>query len=400
LSASTVGAKAARRPAPGDAPFGLFERFPVFDGVRGVSILWVLLHHLPIPLTGWLGWIAVRGDLGVELFFAVSGFLVTRSLYQCIWQAPGRDAAPTSGIVRDFLARRVSRIFPPYYATLALLALLAIFVDHSLYQKILSIRDIAWSLLVYLYNYARPLTSGTPPGSLNIMWSLAFEEQFYLTLLLLFALFRKRLPTVLAYLGGISIAWRVIQAILFPASLKDPVLQFSLHLRFDAIAWGCLAWVYFEQLHAWCNRRIGLARWLPWLIVGLGSLVIYRHGMREGVLRAAVTYAGVSLSFTAGVVYLAVRPAGLVARFFAHRALVFVGVISYEIYLSHEVVIGVLVRFGVDNWPWIFTMLAAGLSIAVAAAGHILFSKPTQKWLRARLHTTRSGLESNASVPG
>ncbi len=52
----------------------------VLDGLRGLSILWVILHHVPLEMHPWIEFIRVRGDLGVELFFAISGILVTKSM--------------------------------------------------------------------------------------------------------------------------------------------------------------------------------------------------------------------------------------------------------------------------------------------------------------------------------
>ena len=91
---------------------------PALDGLRAIAILWVIIHHLPGQLGPDANVIAKRGPVGVELFFAISGFLVTRSLYQCIERA-AQQRRMTFAVVCDFAARRISRIWPPYFLALA-----------------------------------------------------------------------------------------------------------------------------------------------------------------------------------------------------------------------------------------------------------------------------------------
>ena len=97
--------------------FGLFDRhIPALDGLRAFSILWVVFHHLPLRaglLWSGLEFVRHRGELGVEIFFAISGFLVTRSLEQC-W----RSTATTAEATKEFFMRRLARIWPPYYIAL------------------------------------------------------------------------------------------------------------------------------------------------------------------------------------------------------------------------------------------------------------------------------------------
>ena len=160
-----------------------YDHFPFFDGVRALSILWVIIHHIPVGFPKWFEAIRIRGDLGVELFFTISGFLVVRSLHQSFLKSEN-----TARI--DFLKKRFFRILPPFYITLLLIGVMS-FVDKSLYSKLLSIKDIIWSFPLFLYNYFRSVTSGTIPGTLNIFWSLCFEEQFYLGLFFLSFLIQK-----------------------------------------------------------------------------------------------------------------------------------------------------------------------------------------------------------------
>lgn len=144
------------------------DRFPSLDGLRCLAILPVIWHHsTPRPLQGFLG----RGPLGVHLFFAVSGFLITTLLV--------REKCRTGTLsLSRFYARRSLRIFPLYYAVLALYTLRALWLlppspmrEHFLHN------------LPYFATYtANVLVDfGVPhPVIFGFAWSLSTEEQFYL----------------------------------------------------------------------------------------------------------------------------------------------------------------------------------------------------------------------------
>jgi peptidoglycan/LPS O-acetylase OafA/YrhL len=359
----------------------LYAKFPALDGVRGLSVLWVVTHHIPVDIPNWLWAFTLRGDLGVELFFAISGFLVTRSLFQCVDKA-SRAGEGLGHVVWDFIVRRVSRIFPPYYFILFFLGLVALFFDSSLLQKLSSINDILWSFPLYLYNYTRFTTTGTVPGSLNIMWSLAFEEQFYIFLLVLFCLFRKRFTTALFIACGVSITARLLQVFLSPTSIESVQVTFFPHLRLDSILWGCLGQIFFASLYEkWHGNRIftrlmGIAAFI------LPILITVAHQKIQDVRYLSVIYIFTALFYTQLILYMSFNPHSLLTRFFSTRFLVFVGVISYEIYLTHEIVLGVLVRMGVKQYPWTCFIGTIILSILVAWAFHVFFCKPTQRRLR------------------
>ena len=150
------------------------ERLPTLDGVRGLAILLVLAHNyllLESP-SGIAGYMTERvlnaGWVGVQLFFVLSGFLITWGLLE------SRD---TENYFRNFYARRVLRIFPLYYLMLILTFL--VLPALNFYPK--TIADDApcqWWLWLFLSNWSQPY--GICGNSLPHFWSLAVEEQFYL----------------------------------------------------------------------------------------------------------------------------------------------------------------------------------------------------------------------------
>src|SRR5438105_2987757 len=157
---------------------------PALDGVRGLAILAVLGGHLlisnDVAASFWVQKLLDIRDLlwiGVTLFFALSGFLITGILY---------DTLGSEGYFRTFYGRRALRIFPLYYGVLFALLLLT----HPLH---LNWHGQAWRLLTYTTNL--PFThewTSNPAAFVNLrhFWSLAVEEQFYLVWPLLIFLLR------------------------------------------------------------------------------------------------------------------------------------------------------------------------------------------------------------------
>src|SRR5438093_1124683 len=158
---------------------------PALDGLRAVAVFTVIVYHFGIN--------AVPGDLGVSAFFVLSGFLIT-------WLLLREHAANGTVSLRRFYTRRVLRIFPAYYAFLAV----SFAID--------SVRGQPWgsslglSSLFYLVNYYNAL-NGHPVTSIAHAWSLGIEEQFYLLWpMLLLLLLRGGAARAARVLTGVVVA--------------------------------------------------------------------------------------------------------------------------------------------------------------------------------------------------
>jgi hypothetical protein len=149
---------------------------PALDGVRGIAILLVLFHHFTVfdPITGvgaWLGFAALLGWCGVDLFFVLSGFLITGILI---------DARGSSRYFSSFYMRRSLRIFPLYF--------LVVFLSFVVLPRFPALHDVLagptdvvqWPYWTYLVNFAIADRAQFLHGILDISWSLAIEEQFYI----------------------------------------------------------------------------------------------------------------------------------------------------------------------------------------------------------------------------
>ncbi len=357
----------------------LYQTFPALDGLRGVSILLVVFGHLPIALPKWLIPLAIRGDLGVELFFAISGFLVTRSLFQCV----DHHLSPLS-VTRDFMLRRVSRIFPPYFMSLLLLFLIAIFLDPNLFRKISEIKSILWVFPTFLSNYFMPYHR-VDVAPLGITWSLAFEEQFYLLIIGLFLVFGlKRLPALILGCGLFSVFARFHYVSVHPGLDLKSHLQMILHLRFDAIAWGCLSWIYYDSFtFLWKNQwRAFFTN--TFIVVGIVFIFIVHRYYPYDFMWTARVYILTGPFFALAVRALTEKKqeVRLGVKIFSHPLLATLGIISYEIYLLHQIVLPSLVKTGLNQYAFPYACSALVLSISGAWIFHRFFSLRVQKFIK------------------
>ena len=193
------------------------------DGLRGIAVSLVLLLHFGYLNGGWIG---------VQLFFVLSGFLITRVLV-------ADRGSPLGEFLRRFYWRRTLRIFPLYYGYLALLA-----VAWSVWELPALFPDNALPLLTYTYNFTRA-ADWRPSPFFTHFWSLAVEEQFYLVWpLLVHALSRRALVGASAALVVLGPAMRGAIAAFFndgrPAyDIGDAVYWFT-PSHADAFAAGAL----------------------------------------------------------------------------------------------------------------------------------------------------------------
>lgn len=343
--------------------------FPVLNSLRACAILWVIIHHCPIPLPSLIESFRLRGDLGVELFFSISGFLVFRSLHHCFLKR-----VPQGNYDRwEFLKRRFFRILPPYLLTLGFIGAIAL-VDHGLYAKLVSIKDILPSFFLFYYNYAKTMTTGQIPGSLNIFWSLCFEEQFYFTLFLLSFFVPKKLPYFL--FGGVFISIFLRLFYFFGNLTYAPFqLQMQTHLRMDALLMGCLIYYYWPRLKTYLRPSFFL---LSLVIAG----IVLHH--RLSPAESGVNYILISLSFTLLVFVLISHPDYFFTRWLNQKVLTSIGLISYEIYLIHEIPVAIASKSPLKNYPVFFLVFVYGVSLAGAWVFHYTFSKPINEWLRKK----------------
>lgn len=169
---------------------------PVLDGIRGMAILMVMWHHNTVlghanPIDSWYHAISGLGAFGVDLFFVLSGFLITGILYDSKVRGPQTFGS----YFGNFYARRTLRIFPLYYAVVIFSLLILPHVGDALkhvtspasadliqtkLDRFAQVKDYDLYFWLYLSNFPIAITAKWLHGILGVSWSLAIEEQFYL----------------------------------------------------------------------------------------------------------------------------------------------------------------------------------------------------------------------------
>ena len=296
---------------------------PELDGLRGISILLIYVHHLFRPL-------APGGFLGVDIFFVLSGFLITSLLVE-EWNRKG------SIRLKDFYIRRALRLMPAVFLLILITGALALIVDKrtatEIYQGI-------WLTLSYISNwfYAYGYFSNNNP--LSVTWSLAIEEQFYLTwplllsLALKFKLQRRWILYILALIIGIIPLHRRMLVDQGAMALR---LYYGSDTRADGLPIGCLvgllvSWNLFPH-----NRRFEICmKFLAAVgIIFFGYLVSYPSSTYLLLLNCYGGFTLVSLSVALCLIVVVLYPPKFALMVLKFTPLVWIGRISYGLYLWH-----------------------------------------------------------------
>jgi peptidoglycan/LPS O-acetylase OafA/YrhL len=324
--------------APEPAPVlpRLGTHLPALDGLRGLAILLVMTFHFSraVPLQSWVGdWLALvprAGWCGVDLFFVLSGFLITGILF---------DARGSRGYFRNFYMRRLLRIFPLYYGVLLFLFVILPLATSFRVLAPESIRENQGWLWCYCSNVRMVLTGEWLFNSdwcqLNHFWSLAVEEHFYLLWPL--AVFRLDRRTMMALCGVCVLTAPAIRVGLVLADGPTFAPYILTPCRMDALALG--GWVALAVRGP--RGLAGLVGGARWLALASGTLLVglfvWRHGFssQDPVMQTA-GYSLLALFFAAALVPILATPRhGLPGRFVHSSALGFFGKYSYSLYVFH-----------------------------------------------------------------
>ena len=327
---------------------------PSLDGMRGIAVLWVVMfHHVALGDASRDAWIEAlgaiplvdavvrNGYLGVDLFFLISGFLLTLPWFV---HAAAGQAPPAA---REFYARRVRRIVPAYYVQLALLFLLFIPLLRGWDYWKRDLYVILWNGVAHagFLHLTSPLTSGSLAVN-GALWTLAIEAQYYLLLPLL-APFLVRAPVRAAVAAfAIAIAWQWQARHGLDAWIAQQ-MRWGAHWRWTE---ETVRHLQLTQLPsylghfalgsllglAWLQWRDKVARLRPWLALaaaGALALLLVAVGTREAI---AGEQTWIVTTLALGTLLLASAFGGPVSRALLDRGpLAFVGRVSYSAYLYH-----------------------------------------------------------------
>jgi peptidoglycan/LPS O-acetylase OafA/YrhL len=334
----------ARRPAPRPA-FG--GHLPALDGVRGLAILMVLLFHFVAQTTATnrleaaVNGVLSYGLLGVDLFFVLSGFLITGILY---------DSRESGGYFRSFYMRRVLRIFPLYYGVLAVVFFVLPLVPAMRGSEIAGLREHqAWAWL-YGVNVYLAREGGWVLSYIEHLWSLSVEEHFYLVWPLLVFWLARRPRTLMGTALALAAASFCARAAASLAGVSAVATTVLTPLQLDALCLGAFFAVLLRQPGGEVAARRAV---LPMALVAGGLLaadfVLHRFTDLGLELARSVRGGLFRVVFAALLLQALFAPASsLLARFFRSRTMVALGTYSYGLYVYHHFLSYYLVTHGTE----------------------------------------------------
>jgi len=314
-------------------PREVLRHISSLDGIRGVAIFLVLLFHLLFANTEtgnrWMNIISQArgaGWIGVDLFFALSGFLITGILY---------DSLQDPHFFKNFYGRRVLRIFPLYYGVI-LVVFLCVHSYLSTQGKPLLL------LAAYLQNTPWGLhlpQSGTVIFYTGHLWSLAVEEQFYLVwpLVVFLVKDRKRLIWVAVAFFFAALLSRVL--LLHFDSPLDSTYKLTI-CRADSLLGG--AWLALVTRGEWRQRVLRFAPAAFYISVFCCLLIAWKTGNFNKDTGRFINQYGYSILAVAStsLIAMALRPLSFTAQIMRASWLRFLGKYSYGIYVYHELIAG------------------------------------------------------------
>lgn len=359
------------------------------DGLRAIAILLVLLRHSVRPFYTAddpflalgpldLGTLAINGWAGVDLFFVLSGFLISHHILS------RRDPFSPAAI-RSYVAKRILRIVPAYYGTIALVL---VGILPSIYPE--DTPGSVWTDLLFLSDYY-------PSRLIVAFWSIGVEEKFYILIPFILA-FLSRLPTFRAKawaLLGLALTPLALRSIVYAANAPYPgyaesfwMQRSPFHLAFDSLVTGtACALVYRAK-----DQISWVQNWpkvITLFICGslAVSLLLFGSPLLEGKINAfhgTILFSVLAAGFGAvllGSVLLSGSPFLAVLR---SRVLFFFSKLSYVLYLSHMTVIEpvraamapLLSGISPGSQYLLFLPIYLVAAVAVSLALHYLIEKP------------------------
>ena len=293
------------------------EKIPQLDALRGIAILLVIAHNatLHYGTTSYLHPLFDRGWMGVDLFFVLSGSLISGILL---------DTKESPNYFKNFYARRVLRIWPLYYCLLAFMFVVLPHASASQGVAIFAKSSPWWAYPLFLQNFLLPLSTDAA-GPLGVTWSLAIEEQFYLVW-----------PIIVRFLSKRQVAILAIAEIAASPFLRYFLAAHHIHIyanffcRLDGLMLGAFLAALVRSKDFVRERYIGLA--LAVLAVATPLAVIFDLRQAEWIVFTFTSLAA------GAVVYLAMF---WQQKWFqwplANRFLLFTGTISYGLFLLHKI---------------------------------------------------------------
>jgi len=354
---------------------------PDIQAVRALAVALVVLYHANIP--GVHG-----GFLGVDVFFVVSGFVITNVLLR-------ERASKGTNSIPGFYARRIRRILPA--ATIVLIA--TIFATYHWLSFITGavIANDAKYVAAFVGNFhfatvgTQYFTANQPPSTLQQYWSLAVEEQFYLVWPVLFLLLTLpwkafssvgRLVSILSLIIGVSLAWCIIET-----RHNEVWAFFSPLTRAWELALGALLAVVGPHLRG-RSPRFGVALAAIGVVVVLLCTWFYSSATLWPGTAVIAPVVATGMIIAGG----SLRGPDNFGQFAKFAPIQWIGNISYSLYLVHWPVIAIATQYAIAPLPLHTEIELVALSVALSAVLYYAIENPIRRsrWLANRRLVTFS----------
>ncbi|MDB5550616.1 MAG: hypothetical protein JWL86_600 [Rhizobium sp.] len=346
------------------------------DGLRALAVAVVVVFHAGVsPLRG--------GFIGVDIFFVISGYLITRQI--------GADLERGTFSIAGFYERRVRRIVPALLfviaATLAI-APFVLFPTELMTSGMTAIASILSVANLYLLNSAGYFAADAGTQPLVHMWSLGVEEQFYLFFPLLLAAFGGR--------SRIAARWTTLLFALASLALcivvtrydRDFAYYFPLTRAWELLAGASLVFITIPRMPAWLRNAAAAG---ALLLIAASALKFYPQMAFPGFYALAPCLAVLTL------IAVGSQGGSAVTTGLSARPLVWIGQISYSLYLVHW---PILVFYRMARGAPISTVEAWGLVAVSVAAAYVSWRLIERPFREKKLLATRSALFSGTGIAG
>ena len=333
----------------------MHRRIPQLDAVRGLAILVVLFHNIspkyPLFHSDQLfrdGW------MGVDLFFVLSGLLITGILL---------DTKQSAGYFKNFYVRRCLRIWPLYYSLLFFMFVVVRFLNPSEYHAVVQTSSPWWAFPLFLQNFLLPISTNAA-GPLGVTWSLAIEEQFYLVW-----------PLVVRFCSITQLRQLAIAEICLSPMLRYYLwlhhvdLYTNIFCRLDGLMAGALLALLIRSDNFVPSKLLQRA----WILLLIAAPLAF---LTEAFHARWIVFSFTALASAAFVYVAMFSERKWLQKIMTNQFLVYTGTISYGLYLLHKIPFGMVQVLHLDRRPYLPLPIILVASYVLAALSWNLLEKP------------------------
>jgi peptidoglycan/LPS O-acetylase OafA/YrhL len=340
----------------------MLARIPQLDAIRGIAILLVILHNQSRKFgSPGLEEFFASGWMGVDLFFVLSGLLITGILL---------DTRGSAGFLKNFYARRCLRIWPLYFSLIVFMFVVVPSLRPAEGREIFDRSSPWWAYPLFLQNFLVPNSQGAA-GPLGVTWSLAIEEQFYLVWPFIVRY------GALAQLSRITISVFCLSPILrlFLSSYNVDFYS-NLFCRLDGLMAGALIAVLMRS-SSFVPSKFVKPAWIA-LIISTPLAILTDNVETRWVVFSFSAVASTSLVFVS--LYSDLK---LLRRVMTNRFLIYTGTISYGLYLLHKIPFDAAEQaLNLDRYRLIAAPILLAACFGIAALSWQCLEKPSLKLKR------------------